>query len=392
VALRYSSGGPFERIHYADTLSYPMTMLMWVRPPGSGVGWDAIGGWNGSGGTDTHQLIFQTNGPGSRIEYYVEGISGGDELIDDTNYVGGNWYCCIGVSASASSHAFYIYDATADRSASDTSSTNLGSTSELNNFSAFNTFWVGWAGEWSGLDIAEIAYWGAVLSPAEISMLQAGISPRLVAPTDLALYSPFLAYGERDFIGGNTPTIVGTFSKQAHPPGIIYPCDGDEGVGGEGTRTLYEWDMHHANVPATNAAVPSFRNNHLVYNFDSTTQQTLYLPGVMPRGATLGSLGVKLTWTAGVATGNVLWVGSFERHEDNAFDLDADGFGDLLSRDATAPGSIGLTKTAYIRFSSGSNIDSIAAGESFRLRISRDAPSDGMSGNAQLKNVELVEV
>lgn len=55
------------------------------------------------------------------------------------------------------------------------------------------------------------------------------------------------------------------------------------------------------------------------------------------------------------------------------------------------PGTSGLVDVVSVAFTAGADMDSVAAGESFRLKVTRDAASDTATGDAELIKVELRE-
>ena len=59
--------------------------------------------------------------------------------------------------------------------------------------------------------------------------------------------------------------------------------------------------------------------------------------------------------------------------------------------DTTVPGTSGLVDVVSIAFTDGADMDSVAAGEGFRLKVTRDASSDDATGDAELRFVELRE-
>ena len=128
-------------------------------------------------------------------------------------------------------------------------------------------------------------------------------------------------------------------------------------------------------------------------DFDDTTNESAVLSGVMPRHYGGGGVTVYLHYsmTSGVA-GDVDWDVTFERIGDGQQDIDSDGFAAANSVDDTAvPGTAGLVDIVSVAFTDGADMDSVAAGEGFRLKITRDAASDTASGDAELRFVELKE-
>lgn len=144
--------------------------------------------------------------------------------------------------------------------------------------------------------------------------------------------------------------------------------------------------------PAASYATFDTRNNHLVLDFDSATDEYAVFPGVLDRAYNSTGVTVRLYWAATSATsGNVVWVAEFERIDDEGLDIDADSFASGQTITAAAPGTSGQVQYTDIAFTDGSQIDSLAVGEAFRLRITRDAnnASDTMTGDAELLRVEL---
>lgn len=158
---------------------------------------------------------------------------------------------------------------------------------------------------------------------------------------------------------------------------------------GGGTKTYAKFTPFDACPPTTNFATIDTRNNIPVLEFDggSTDESTTFV-GVMPEAASLASgLIVKITWMADTATsGNVRWGVQFERM---TTDLDADSFDTAVEANSAANGTSGIPSTVEITITT---IDSIAAGDAFRLKVYREASdttNDTMSGDAQLITVEV---
>ena len=150
-----------------------------------------------------------------------------------------------------------------------------------------------------------------------------------------------------------------------------------------------------ANVPpATANATLDTRNGHPVLDFDATTDEQAVFGGVLPRNYGGGGVTVAIAWMATTATtGDVVWTAAFEAHADDAFDLDADGFAAANSATGTTASASGEVQYTDIAFTDGADMDSLAAGESYRLKITRDADngSDTMTGDAELLRVEIRE-
>lgn len=145
--------------------------------------------------------------------------------------------------------------------------------------------------------------------------------------------------------------------------------------------------------PATNYATLNTRNAHPVLEFDTTTQEAAIFTAILPRNYAGGGITVYLHWMAASAiTGTIGWDVAFERMSDATTDLDADSFATAQTvTAATVPGTTGVVEVTNVAVSNGANMDSIAVGESFRLRIRRDVANDSAAGDAQLLAVEMKE-
>ena len=149
--------------------------------------------------------------------------------------------------------------------------------------------------------------------------------------------------------------------------------------------------------PTSNYATLDTRNGHPCLDFDGATDEEAVFTGVLPRNYAGGGLTVYLHVSYTSATsGSGRWQADIERMDASSLDIDADSFtGTFQSAGVTAPGTSGQIIVATITFTSGAQMDSLAAGEPFRLKVRRDA--DGTSGtddiatDAELLAVEIKE-
>lgn len=158
--------------------------------------------------------------------------------------------------------------------------------------------------------------------------------------------------------------------------------------------SLCVFEPKNNDPPAANYATLDTRNSHPVLDFNNDADEEAVFPGVLPRHYDGGGVTVMLVWMAdGVVVNEVVWDAQFERHADDAFDLDGDGFAAVQSVTATAPSVDGEVSYDDIAFTNGAEMDSLAAGESFRLKIRRDADNgaDDLDADAQLLRVEIRE-
>jgi hypothetical protein len=163
---------------------------------------------------------------------------------------------------------------------------------------------------------------------------------------------------------------------------------GATGATGPLTKSLVRFTGPKDNQPpATNFATLDTRNSIAVLDFDDTTDESAIFVSVCPQGANLASgLSITLIWTASTATsGACVWDASLERM---TTDIDTDSFDTAASITATTNATSGVPNYSTITLTT---IDSLTAGDGFRLKINRDANngSDTMTGDAELIAVEV---
>ena len=161
-------------------------------------------------------------------------------------------------------------------------------------------------------------------------------------------------------------------------------------VGGGGTKTYAVFNALDNQPPATAFATLDTRNSVAILDFDDTTDESAIFLGVIPEAASLGSgLKIRLIWTAATATsGDCVWDASLEKM---TTDIDTDSFDTAASVTTTTNGTSGVPNYSEITLTT---IDSVVAGDGFRLKINRDADngSDTMTGDAELIAVEVQQV
>lgn len=103
-----------------------------------------------------------------------------------------------------------------------------------------------------------------------------------------------------------------------------------------------------------------------------------------------GGLTFTLPWSAASATSNVVrWGAAIRRIQDDAEDIDTSQTYDFNSTDDTTASASGEISYPTITFTNGADMDSVADGEVFILRIRREAnhANDTMTGDAELWGV-----
>lgn len=148
--------------------------------------------------------------------------------------------------------------------------------------------------------------------------------------------------------------------------------------------------------PTTNYAQLNLRNLHPTLDFDGTTDEAAVFTGWLPTTYSGGGLTVELFVCFTSATsGTARFEASIERMDASSLDIDADSFASSQSAGGTAPGTTGQLIKITITFTSGAQMDSLAAGEMFRLKINRDpngdTGTDDITTDAQLLAVVVRE-
>jgi len=158
--------------------------------------------------------------------------------------------------------------------------------------------------------------------------------------------------------------------------------------------TLLLFGPLHNEPPSSNAATFSTRNLHPLLSFDATTNESAVFSAVMPQHYA-GTTGVTvyIHYSMATATSDTIdWDVAFERIGDQQLDIDSDSFAAVQSVDnTTVPGTSGLVDVVSIAFTDGAQMDSVAKGELFRLKITRDAASDDATGDGEWHAAEIRE-
>lgn len=147
--------------------------------------------------------------------------------------------------------------------------------------------------------------------------------------------------------------------------------------------------------PSASYATLDIRNGHPVLDFDAAADEIAIFSGVLPRNYAGGGITIKLHLMATSATsGTSRWLTAIERM-DTGTDLDADSFATANSAGVASTGTAGAPFNLDIVHTSGAQMDSLAAGDPFRLKVTRDADgtsgTDDMAGDAELVAVEIRE-
>jgi hypothetical protein len=160
--------------------------------------------------------------------------------------------------------------------------------------------------------------------------------------------------------------------------------------------TLCYFDALSGHAPASNYATHDVRNVVPVLDFDDTTDESIEFGGLMPRTYAGGGITVTVGWMATTATtGTISLDVGFKSVSDDADDLDTKAFAAVNNANPTTASASGEVDYATIAFTDGADMDSVAAGEYFRMIVTRDADgttsTDNMTGDMELVFVEIKE-
>ena len=159
------------------------------------------------------------------------------------------------------------------------------------------------------------------------------------------------------------------------------------GGGTGGTKTYAKLTPLTAQPPAANfPGYGSSADSRAYMGFNDTTAQSTSWVDVMPESAVLTSgLIVRIFWAAvSATTGNVIWKADF----DKLVSATTDSYDTAVSVTTAVPGTAGNIVTSSITITT---IDSIAAGDGYFFRLTRDASnvSDTAAGDARIILVEI---
>lgn len=158
--------------------------------------------------------------------------------------------------------------------------------------------------------------------------------------------------------------------------------------------TLLIFHPYNNEPPTANYATLDTRNQHPCLDFDAATNESAVFSSIMPQHYA-GTTGIRvyLHYAMSSAEANTIdWDVAWERIGDQQLDIDGDSFAAANSVDnTTVPGTTGLVDIVNVAFTDGADMDSVVAGESFRLKVTRDAVSDDAAGDAELVKAELRE-
>lgn len=162
--------------------------------------------------------------------------------------------------------------------------------------------------------------------------------------------------------------------------------------------SLLIWEAEMGTPPASSYANIYSRNPtdpHYVLAYGDSVDVYRIFTGIMPLNYDGGGVTLYLHYAMATAiAGEVIWQAAFERIGNEQQDIDSSGFGSYKQTSAlTVPTTAGLVDIVSLSFSSGAEMDNVAEGEGFRIKLGRYGThgDDDASGDAHLWMIEMRE-
>jgi hypothetical protein len=148
--------------------------------------------------------------------------------------------------------------------------------------------------------------------------------------------------------------------------------------------------------PASSYATLDTRNGYVVLDFDDASDEAAIFRGIMPLHYAGGGVTVTVGWMATSATtGTISLDVAFMSITDDADDLDSKSFASYNNANPTTASATGEVDYVDITFTDGADMDSVAAGEAFFIKVQRDGDgttsTDNLSGDMELVFVSIKE-
>jgi hypothetical protein len=153
--------------------------------------------------------------------------------------------------------------------------------------------------------------------------------------------------------------------------------------------------------PSSNFATFDTRNGRNCLDFDADTDEEAIRTLIMPQNYANTTGITAVLWmgsTTDQTSGTVAWEILLERVIEDSSDLDADSFATSAAGNRftqTAPAGASQIASDSKTIAKGAVMDSVVAGDMFRIKIRRDADgtsqTDSMTGDAELYGIEIRE-
>lgn len=165
--------------------------------------------------------------------------------------------------------------------------------------------------------------------------------------------------------------------------------------------TLFAFGARDNHPPATVAATPDVRVNTAdtpdtnipVLDFDAGVTEFADFSGVLPEHYAGGGVTLVVGYMMSTATSGGVRLDAQFKSQGDGDNPTTKAYAAVQSVTSSVPATAGIIEYATITFTDGSQIDSLAAGERFTLRVSRDHDhaGDDATGDMELVFVHALE-
>lgn len=158
-------------------------------------------------------------------------------------------------------------------------------------------------------------------------------------------------------------------------------------------NTLATWRPPSNQPPASAYATLSQLNSHLLLDFDPTTPESAVFGGVWPEHYSGNGVSVHIWFLSSATSGDVRWGVSFENlAPDDHAALSSDEFASEVTGDVAVDGTANKLKEKVITLTDGAQINALAIGDPFRVKIRRVADASQDTVNAADVRLYAVEI
>ncbi len=153
---------------------------------------------------------------------------------------------------------------------------------------------------------------------------------------------------------------------------------------------IFEFIAREYQPTASNPAIPDIRNAHEVLDFDVTTQESAVFSGYFSENYGGGNLSFVADIAMSSATSGTAGL-LVVLESVSGQDIDSDGFATTMTVTAATVAGTAGTVFQLARTLTAANLDSLAAKNPFRIKISRDVLNDNAAGDLELWGCYAVE-
>jgi len=164
--------------------------------------------------------------------------------------------------------------------------------------------------------------------------------------------------------------------------------------GSAGPDTLFYGDAQSIQgYTGLSPAALVLRGTYWVLGYDDASAEYAVWQGVMPDRYRGNGVAVDILFVAAsdtTDTHTVQWEVGFELVAAGGHDIDATSFAAVNAANTTINATSGIASVCTVTFTDGADMDSVAAGETFRIRVSRNPDgTDDTTGDAQIISVTV---